>query len=168
MRSICPTVILAAALMACVQLAPSPSVAASAELARTFRHETGAPEIRIDVAGTDNAVQARVASALADERFNVTSSQSNLVEAAGPTSADIKNLRVVVRALLVPAPAAGDVRVRLSGDRILTNFGNGEADRSPIDPTMYGIAGDAWVSLLKVAGALQPDSTKRTVILPPP
>ena len=168
MRSICPTLTLAVALTACVQLAPSPSVAASAELSRTFRRETGAPEIRIDVAGTDSAVQARVASALTGEHFNVTSSQSNLVEAAGPTSADIKNLRVVVRAFLGPAPVAGDVRVRLSGDRILANFGNGEADRSAIDPTMYGIAGDAWVSLLKVAAALQPDSTKRTVVLPPP
>ena len=168
MRSVRPIVLVAASMAACVQLAPSPSVAASAELARTFRHEVGAPEIRIEVAGADNAVQARVASALADEHFTVTSSQSNLVEAAGPTSADIKNLRVVVRALLAPAPVPGNVRVRLSGDRILDNFGNGEADRSPIDPTMYGIAGDAWVSLLKVAAALQPDSAKRTVILPPP
>lgn len=166
MRSVCTTAIGATSMMACVHLAPSPSVAASAEIARSFRHETGAPEIRIDVAGAD--VQARVASALGAERFTVTTSQSNLIEAAGPTSADFKNLKVVVRALLAPAPSPGDVRVRLSGDRIVTDFGDGEVDRSAIDPTMYGIAGDAWVSLLKVAAALQPDSTKRVVVLPPP
>jgi hypothetical protein len=32
---------------------------------------------------------------------------------------------------------------------------------------MYGRSGATWLSFLKIASSLQPDSSKRTVVLPP-
>lgn len=169
------TVIAAAAIGGCIsigactslRLAPSPSAAPSAELERGFVIQHGPAEVQFVVAGAPDQVTSRLTSAFAAETLLVTSSQAGLIEAKLPPDNEIGVIyQVVVRGLITPADP-GSTRVRLYGERSVSAVTKDTLDVQRIDGGMYGRSGATWLSLLKIAASLQPDSSKRIVVLPP-
>jgi hypothetical protein len=155
-------------LVACtsLRLAPSPSAAPSGELQRGFRREQGPAEVQFTIAGTPDLVTPRVTSAFMAETLSVTSSQPELIEAKLPPDTELGvTYRVVARAVIAPADA-GSTRVRLYGERTISAVTKDTLDIQRIDGGMYGRSGATWLSLLKIATALQPDSSRRVVVLP--
>jgi len=107
-----------------------------------------------------------VMRAFTAETLSVTSTQPGLVEATLPVDNEIGvKYQVVVRAVIAPADA-GSTRVRLYGERTITSVTTDPLDVQRIDGGMYGRSGATWVSLLRIAAALQPDSSRRVVVLP--
>jgi hypothetical protein len=149
-----------------LRLAPSPSAAESGELQRGFRRQQGPAEVQFTVAGTPDLVTPRVTSAFTAETLSVTSSQPELIEAKLPADKELGvTYQVVARAVIAPAEA-GSTRVRLYGERTISAVTKDTLDVQRIDGGMYGRSGATWLSLLKIAAALQPDSSRRVVVLP--
>lgn len=156
------------AIVACtsLKLAPSPSAAPSQELQRGFRPQQGPAEVQFTVAGAPDAVTPQVMRAFTAETLSVTSTQPGVVEATLPADNEVGvKYQVVVRAVIAPADA-GSTRVRLYGERTISSVTKDPLDVQRIDGGMYGRSGATWVSLLRIAAALQPDSSRRVVILP--
>ena len=152
---------------ASLRLAPSPSAAASAELERGFVIQHGPAEVQFVVAGVPDRVLPRLMTALAAESLFVTSSQGERIEAKLPPDNEIGvTYQVVARGLITPADP-GTTRVRLYGERTVSAVTKDTLDVQRIDGGMYGRSGATWLSLLKIAASLQPDSSKRIVVLPP-
>jgi hypothetical protein len=149
-----------------LRLAPSPSAAPSDELQRGFRRQQGPAEVQLTLTGGPDQVTPRVMSAFKDETLSVTSSQPGLIEAKLPADNEVGvRYQVVVRAEIAPADA-GSTRVRLYGERTITAVTQDPLDVQRVDGGMYGRSGATWLSLLKIAAALQPDSSRRVVVLP--
>jgi hypothetical protein len=157
------------ALGACasIQLAPPPSAAESVELERGFVVQHGPAEVRFAVAGSPDEVAKRLSSAFAAETLAVTSSQPGLIEAKLPADNQIGVSYQVVARGLVAAAEPGSTSVRLYGERTVMFVTKDSLDVQRIDGGMYGRSGATWLSFLKIAKSLQPDSSKRVVVLPP-
>ena len=157
------------ALGACasLQIAPPPSAAESVELERSFVVQHGPAEVQFAVAGSPDEVAQRLSSAFAAESLAVTSSQPGLIEAKLPADNQIGvNYQVVARGLIAAAEP-GSTRVRLYGERTVMFVTKDSLDVQRIDGGMYGRSGETWLSFLRIAKSLQPDSSKRVVVLPP-
>jgi hypothetical protein len=152
---------------ASLQLAPPPSAAASVELERSFVVQHGAAEVQFVVAGPPDEVARRLTSAFQAESLAVTSSQPGLIEAKLPADNQIGvSYQVVARGLIAPAEP-GSTRVRLYGERTVMFVTKDSLDVQRIDGGMYGRSGATWLSFLRIARSLQPDSSKRVVVLTP-
>jgi hypothetical protein len=150
-----------------LQLAPPPTAAASAELERKFVVQHGPAEVQFVVTGPPEQIAQRLTAAFIAETLSVTSSQPGLIEAKLPADNQIGvTYQVVARGLMAPAEP-GSTRVRLYGERTVMFVTKDSLDVQRIDGGMYGRSGATWLSFLKIASSLQPDSSKRTVVLPP-
>jgi hypothetical protein len=152
---------------ASLKLSPPPSAAASAELERGFVVQHGPAEVQFVVTGAPDQVAQRLTSAFMAETLAVTSSQPGLIEAKLPADNQIGvAYQVVARGLIAPAEP-GSTRVRLYGERTVMFVTKDSLDVQRIDGGMYGRSGATWLSFLRIATSLQPDSSKRVVVLPP-
>src|SRR5437868_6844006 len=151
---------------ASLRLAAPPSAEASAELQRRFVIQHGPAEVQFLIAGTPDQVTPRLLTAFTGETLAVTSSQPGLIEAKLPADNEIGvTYQVVAHGVISPAEA-GSTRVRLYGERTVTSVTTDPLDVQRIDGGMYGRSGATWLSLLRIAALLQPDSSKRIVVLP--
>lgn len=146
-----------------LKLAPPPTYAESAALEGQSRIEHGLSEVRFTTRENADAVKVKLLSAFLDEGLSVTSSQERTLEAQLPTDKSLgTDYRVVARAVILPI---GDTtRVRLYGERSEGNDFRNDVNR--IDSKTRGRGGPTWLSLLKIARRLQPDSSQRVVVVP--
>jgi hypothetical protein len=133
---------------------------------RGFVVRHGPAEVQFTIAGTPDQVTPRVMSAFMAETLSVTSSQPGVIEARLPADKEIGVTYQVVARALITASDSGRTLVRLYGERSVSAVSSDPIDTQRIDGGMFGRAGATWLSLLKIAVALQPDSSRRTVVLP--
>jgi hypothetical protein len=148
-----------------LKLAPPPTAAESTALEQRSRIEHGLAEVQFTTRERADVVKTKIASAFLDEGLSVTSTQEQLIEARPPANRDAGTRGVVVaRALIMPGPTGEGARVRMYGERTASGFAGEKGQR--IAGRTYGEGGAMWLSFLKIAARLQPDSTQRTVVLP--